>query len=189
MAYSACFLHQSALASSAARSSSSSSSQRYVSLSKPVQVVCKAQRPQEDDNSTVSRHLALTLLVGAAAVGSKVSPADAAYGEAGRDRKERTCLELEMSTNSSPTLTSRLDIQVTSEQPTTRNRHNILAHNLRQVHESHITHIHCGNSVTIVPNALISVSKKHVDFILGDNPRKMLYMVGFGPSLAPVKLH
>ncbi|KAG2333736.1 hypothetical protein Bca52824_004916 [Brassica carinata] len=82
MAYSACFLHQSALASSAARSSSSSSSQRYVSLSKPVQVVCKAQRPQEDDNSTVSRHLALTLLVGAAAVGSKVSPADAAYGEA-----------------------------------------------------------------------------------------------------------
>ncbi|KAG2333734.1 hypothetical protein Bca52824_004914 [Brassica carinata] len=77
----------------------------------------------------------------------------------------------------------------TQEQPTTRNRHNILAHNLRQVHESHITHIHCGNSVTIVPNALISVSKKHVDFILGDNPRKMLYMVGFGPSLAPVKLH
>ncbi|KAF3611855.1 hypothetical protein DY000_02044594 [Brassica cretica] len=82
MAYSACFLHQSALASSAARSSSSSSSQRYVSLSKPVQVVCKAQQTHEDDNSAVSRRLALTLLVGAAAVGSKVSPADAAYGEA-----------------------------------------------------------------------------------------------------------
>lgn len=83
MAYSACFLHQSALASSAARSSSSSSSQRHVSLSKPVQIMCKAQQPHEDDNSAVSRRLALTLLVGAAAVGSKVSPADAAYGEAG----------------------------------------------------------------------------------------------------------
>ncbi|EOA36478.1 hypothetical protein CARUB_v10011102mg [Capsella rubella] len=82
MAYSACFLHQSALASSAARSSSSSSSQRHVSLSKPVQIMCKAQQPHEDDNSAVSRRLALTLLVGAAAVGSKVSPADAAYGEA-----------------------------------------------------------------------------------------------------------
>lgn len=88
MAYSACFLHQSALASSAARSSSSSSSQRYVSLSKPVQIVCKAQQPHEDDNSAVSRRLALTLLVGAAAVGSKVSPADAAYGEAGANKQK-----------------------------------------------------------------------------------------------------
>ena len=80
MAYSACFLHQSALASSSvARSSPSSSSQRYVSLSK---LVCKAQQTQENDTSAVSRRLALTLLVGAAAVGSKVSPADAAYGEA-----------------------------------------------------------------------------------------------------------
>ncbi|KAH0916751.1 hypothetical protein HID58_031197 [Brassica napus] len=80
MAYNACFLHQSALASSSvARSSPSSSSQRYVSLSK---LVCKAQQTQEDDTSTVSRRLALTLLVGAAAVGSKVSPAEAAYGEA-----------------------------------------------------------------------------------------------------------
>ncbi|KAF3574225.1 hypothetical protein F2Q69_00058286 [Brassica cretica] len=80
MAYSACFLHQSALASSSvARSTPSSSSQRYVSLSK---LVCKAQQTQENDTSTVSRRLALTLLIGAAAVGSKVSPADAAYGEA-----------------------------------------------------------------------------------------------------------
>ncbi|KAJ0236057.1 Oxygen-evolving enhancer protein 2-1 [Hirschfeldia incana] len=78
MAYSACFLHQSALASSTARSSPSSSSQRYVSVSK---LVCKAQQTQED-TSAVSRRLALTLLVGAVAVGSKVSPADAAYGEA-----------------------------------------------------------------------------------------------------------
>lgn len=88
MAYSACFLHQSALASSAARSSSSSSSQRYVSLSKPVHIVCKAQQPHEDDSSAVSRRLALTILVGAAAVGSKVSPADAAYGEAGAKNRK-----------------------------------------------------------------------------------------------------
>ena len=89
MAYSACFLHQSALASSAARSSSSNSSQRHLSLSKPVQIVCKAQQHHEDDNSAVSRRLALTLLVGAAAVGSKVSPADAAYGEAGALKKNK----------------------------------------------------------------------------------------------------
>nr|BAH57265.1 AT1G06680 [Arabidopsis thaliana] len=99
MAYSACFLHQSALASSAARSSSSSSSQRHVSLSKPVQIICKAQQSHEDDNSAVSRRLALTLLVGAAAVGSKVSPADAAYGEAGL--LQQTCLGSQRRTQTS----------------------------------------------------------------------------------------
>jgi hypothetical protein len=31
----------------------------------------------------VSRRLALTVLIGAAALGSKVAPADAAYGESG----------------------------------------------------------------------------------------------------------
>ncbi|XP_010522048.1 PREDICTED: oxygen-evolving enhancer protein 2-1, chloroplastic isoform X2 [Tarenaya hassleriana] len=83
MAYSACFLHQSALASSAAAArSSSSSSQRLVAPPRAVQIVCRAQQSSEEDNSSVSRRLALTLLVGAAAVGSKVSPADAAYGEA-----------------------------------------------------------------------------------------------------------
>ncbi|CAH2059991.1 unnamed protein product [Thlaspi arvense] len=46
------------------------------------------QESQEGDNSAVSRRLALTFLVGAAAVGSKVSPADAAYGEA--DKKSIT---------------------------------------------------------------------------------------------------
>lgn len=85
MAYSACFLHQTApVSSSPARRSSPSSSLLHVSLSGPVHLVCRAQQQsQEDDNSAVSRRLALTFLVGAAAVGSKVSPADAAYGEAG----------------------------------------------------------------------------------------------------------
>ncbi|KAL9842563.1 hypothetical protein AtNW77_Chr2g0250681 [Arabidopsis thaliana] len=76
MAYSPSFLHQSALASSAGRSSSSSSSSfRHVSLSRPVHLVCRAQQSQENNNSAVFRRLALTLLVGAAAIGSKVSPA------------------------------------------------------------------------------------------------------------------
>ncbi|KAK2377650.1 oxygen-evolving enhancer protein 2, chloroplastic [Trifolium repens] len=61
------------------------SSQRH----KPNQfLVCKAQNQkheiQDDDcssSSIVSRRLALTVLIGAAAVGSKVSPAHAAYGQ------------------------------------------------------------------------------------------------------------
>nr|BAH57013.1 AT1G06680 [Arabidopsis thaliana] len=60
MAYSACFLHQSALASSAARSSSSSSSQRHVSLSKPVQIICKAQQSHEDEGG---KHQLITATV------------------------------------------------------------------------------------------------------------------------------
>jgi photosystem II oxygen-evolving enhancer protein 2 len=63
------------------------SSQRH----KPTQfLVCKAQNQkheiQDDDcssSSIVSRRLALTVLIGAAAVGSKVSPAHAAYGQSG----------------------------------------------------------------------------------------------------------
>ncbi|CAN6834486.1 unnamed protein product [Brassica oleracea] len=81
MAYSACFLQQSAL-SSTERSPFFPSSLRHMSFSRPVHVVCRAQQAQEDVNSAVSHRLALTFLVGAAAVGSKVSPADAAYGEA-----------------------------------------------------------------------------------------------------------
>jgi len=50
-------------------------------------LVCKAQKQdiQEDDgnNIIVSRRLALTVLIGGAVVGSKVSPADAAYGQSG----------------------------------------------------------------------------------------------------------
>jgi len=50
-------------------------------------LVCKAQKQaiQEDhgNNIIVSRRLALTVLIGGAVVGSKVSPADAAYGQSG----------------------------------------------------------------------------------------------------------
>ncbi|MQL05587.1 hypothetical protein EI015_26305, partial [Escherichia coli] len=40
------------------------------------------QGVQDDGGTLLSRRLALTVLIGAAAVASKVSPADAAYGEA-----------------------------------------------------------------------------------------------------------
>lgn len=82
MASTACFLHHHALAASTRSSSSSSSpSPRHVSK---TQLVCRAQKqtPHEDEGNAVSRRLALTVLIGAAAIGSKVSPADAAYGEA-----------------------------------------------------------------------------------------------------------
>ncbi|XP_054819766.1 oxygen-evolving enhancer protein 2, chloroplastic-like [Prosopis cineraria] len=83
MASTHCFLHHHALASpSAARSSSS---QRHQVAAKPTQFVCRAhqkQAVQEDDGGLLSRRLALTVLIGAAAVATKVSPADAAYGEA-----------------------------------------------------------------------------------------------------------
>lgn len=84
MASTACFLHHHALATTA-RSSSSTSSQRHVLSFKPTQLVCRAQKQEvhEDDTNAVSRRLALTVLVGAASLGSKISPADAAYGEAG----------------------------------------------------------------------------------------------------------
>ncbi|KAL8126875.1 oxygen-evolving enhancer protein 2, chloroplastic-like [Apium graveolens] len=80
MASTSCFLNHPALLRS------SSTSQRPVHSIKVSQVICRAQKQvsvQEDDaaSATVSRRLALTLLIGAAAVGSKVSPADAAYGE------------------------------------------------------------------------------------------------------------
>ncbi|XP_010471153.1 PREDICTED: endoglucanase 9 [Camelina sativa] len=45
----------------------------------------------------------------------------------------------------------------------------------------------CGSSV-IVPNALISLSKRQVDYILGDNPIRMSYMVGFGSNF-PKRIH
>ncbi|KAK4845919.1 hypothetical protein QYF36_010636 [Acer negundo] len=81
MASTSCFLHHHTLSTP---TRSSSSSQRQVSSIKPTQLVCRAQKQavQEDDGSVVSRRLALTVLIGAAAIGSKVSPADAAYGEA-----------------------------------------------------------------------------------------------------------
>ncbi|VVA92228.1 unnamed protein product [Arabis nemorensis] len=45
----------------------------------------------------------------------------------------------------------------------------------------------CGNYV-IVPNALINLSKRQVDYILGVNPMKMSYMVGFGTNF-PKRIH
>lgn len=85
MASTQCFLHhQYALTTPTTRISS----QRQIVSTKPNIVVCKAQKHvvQEDDDdavSFVSRRLALSVLIGAAAVTSKASPADAAYGEAG----------------------------------------------------------------------------------------------------------
>ncbi|NP_001351835.1 putative photosystem II oxygen-evolving complex protein PsbP-1 [Cicer arietinum] len=84
MASTQCFLHhQYALTTPTTRISS----QRQIVSTKPNIVVCKAQKHvvQEDDDdavSFVSRRLALSVLIGAAAVTSKASPADAAYGEA-----------------------------------------------------------------------------------------------------------
>ncbi|KAI4305978.1 hypothetical protein L6164_029299 [Bauhinia variegata] len=80
MASTQCFLHHHALTTP----TRSSSSQRQVVNAKPNQLVCRAQKQavEENDGTLLSRRLALTVLIGAAAVGSKVSPADAAYGEA-----------------------------------------------------------------------------------------------------------
>lgn len=74
-----CFLHH-----HAALSTSPAARSRHVtSCAKPNhQVVIRAQKQVTDDASAVSRRLALTVLIGAAAVGAKVAPADAAYGEA-----------------------------------------------------------------------------------------------------------
>lgn len=83
MASTACFLHQiSTLSSAGARTCT----QRiYATSLRSTQIVCQAQK--QDDAAAavaaVSRRMALTVLIGVAAIGSKVSPADAAYGESG----------------------------------------------------------------------------------------------------------
>lgn len=79
MASTSCFLHL-----TTATRSSSPSPQRLLPNTKPTQLICRAQKQtaaQEDETATVSRRLALSVLLGAAAIGSKVSPAAAAYGE------------------------------------------------------------------------------------------------------------
>ncbi|KAM1010614.1 hypothetical protein ACFX13_046791 [Malus domestica] len=86
MASTACFLHHHALTTAASARSSSSSQRQVVNINKHNQVViCRAQKQaagqEEESGANVSRRLALTVLIGAAALGSKVSPADAAYGE------------------------------------------------------------------------------------------------------------
>ncbi|KAJ8642090.1 hypothetical protein MRB53_018784 [Persea americana] len=83
MASTACFLHHHA-PSTASRTTPS---QRHASNIKPSQLICRAQKQTGQDEESnaaagVSRRLALTVLIGAAAIGTKVSPADAAYGEA-----------------------------------------------------------------------------------------------------------
>ncbi|KAL5719029.1 cellulase [Ranunculus cassubicifolius] len=47
--------------------------------------------------------------------------------------------------------------------------------------------IQCGSS-TVTENALISLAKTQVDYILGQNPQRMSYMVGFG-SKYPEHVH
>ncbi|XP_042489550.1 oxygen-evolving enhancer protein 2, chloroplastic-like [Macadamia integrifolia] len=81
MASASCFLHHHALSTPAR----SSSQRPAVPIFKPTQLVCRAQKQaihEDDSNAVVSRRLALTVLIGAAAAATKVSPADAAYGEA-----------------------------------------------------------------------------------------------------------
>ncbi|RRT68405.1 hypothetical protein B296_00014335 [Ensete ventricosum] len=80
MASTACFLHHHAPSTTTRIQST-----RLVPINKPNLVVCKAQKQAADDenNAAVSRRMALTVLLGAAALGAKVAPADAAYGEAG----------------------------------------------------------------------------------------------------------
>ncbi|KAF3539503.1 hypothetical protein F2Q69_00020504 [Brassica cretica] len=48
--------------------------------------------------------------------------------------------------------------------------------------------LHSRNSVIVNPDTLISLSKQQVDYILGENPIKMSYMVGFGSSF-PMRIH
>ncbi|KAJ6797084.1 oxygen-evolving enhancer protein 2, chloroplastic-like [Iris pallida] len=84
MASTACFLHHHA-PSTATATSRTPSQQRLVAANKPSQLVCRAQKQvatEDASDAAVSRRLALTVLVGGAALAVKISPADAAYGEA-----------------------------------------------------------------------------------------------------------
>ncbi|PON35525.1 PsbP family [Parasponia andersonii] len=83
MASTSCFLHHHALTTAAPAARSSSQRQVSCIRAPAAQLVSRAQKqaPNDDDTAVVSRRLALTVLIGAAALGSKVSPADAAYGE------------------------------------------------------------------------------------------------------------
>uniref|UniRef100_A0A0F7H0X9 23 kDa subunit of oxygen evolving system of photosystem II n=1 Tax=Cypripedium formosanum TaxID=53042 RepID=A0A0F7H0X9_9ASPA len=80
MASTACFLHHQAPSTAATKRF-----QRLVPSTRPSQLVARAQKQageEEDSTNSLSRRLALTVLIGAAAVSTKVSPADASYGEA-----------------------------------------------------------------------------------------------------------
>ncbi|PKU83849.1 oxygen-evolving enhancer protein 2, chloroplastic [Dendrobium catenatum] len=87
MATTACFFHNHAPSPATAAATATSRSQRLVPSIRPTHLVVRAQRQAaamaEENNSTaVSRRLAVTILIGAATISTKVSPADAAYGEA-----------------------------------------------------------------------------------------------------------
>lgn len=47
--------------------------------------------------------------------------------------------------------------------------------------------VNCGGSV-VTPSRLRAVAKKQVDYLLGDNPMRMSYMVGYGPRY-PERIH
>lgn len=47
--------------------------------------------------------------------------------------------------------------------------------------------VKCGGSV-VTPNRLRNIAKKQVDYLLGTNPLKMSYMVGYGPKY-PIRIH
>ncbi|KAL7605410.1 hypothetical protein Lser_V15G19110 [Lactuca serriola] len=49
------------------------------------------------------------------------------------------------------------------------------------------TTFNCGN-IMVTPNTLINLARKQVDYILGDNPMKMSYMVGYGANY-PRRIH
>ncbi|CAM8882677.1 unnamed protein product [Rhodiola kirilowii] len=81
MASTSCFLHHHAALSTPTRSLQF---QTQVSSLPKKPFFCSAQKQQDDQEvaGTLSRRLVLTVLVGGAAIATKVSPADAAYGEA-----------------------------------------------------------------------------------------------------------
>ncbi|XP_023740645.1 endoglucanase 17 [Lactuca sativa] len=47
--------------------------------------------------------------------------------------------------------------------------------------------VNCGGSI-VTPKRLRAIAKKQVDYLLGDNPLKMSYMVGYGPRY-PLRIH
>ncbi|XP_062092150.1 endoglucanase 8-like [Humulus lupulus] len=48
--------------------------------------------------------------------------------------------------------------------------------------------VHCGNNIVASPSRLIQVARSQVDYILGNNPTKMSYMVGYGAKF-PQRIH
>ncbi|KAI3927062.1 hypothetical protein MKW92_049557 [Papaver armeniacum] len=48
--------------------------------------------------------------------------------------------------------------------------------------------VHCGNNVSATSSRLIELARNQVDYILGSNPMKMSYMVGYGQKY-PQRIH